>query len=624
MSRYLNKKFTFVFLLASLMFTSSAYADPIVDLQILNATGASGEIIVVAGEDVEVSFDVTLDSGGVLDKQDSLQLVNVLGDIVASSKQRGKSTSGSVILAVPAGTIAAQFYVRYVRNDNATEVSRVSHPDDPGSVPLVAIEESSLVEITARVAALEATDPVPGPAGPQGPAGADGLDGAPGLSGADGLPGVQGPPGNDGVDGAAGLNGADGIDGTNGTNGIDGAQGPAGLDGADGATGAIGPQGPAGPTAFYASVATVALAGGDYISPIDAMANVSSGDTWCGTPSISNPCLVHIMPGVYDLGDVDVNTLSLQPFVSVKGSGEGVTILTGSGGTGINGVVSIPGGAGSLALLDLTINHLGGGTSSFGVSSSNSGSSVVNIQRVTANVQGGSSQNIAFRILRQTYFRNVNAVVSGQQAKGISGITGASEIRDSSIKLTSTNFVTGVSSNGLSSLILASSDVITSATGGNNVGVIIGGNAVVEIMSSRIIASSPSGNVFTRPVSLSPVTSARIMASVIDGFSAAGQADGAFIDTLAGGTITINSSHIRSQGAQSLASVYLAGGATATVDNSVVDASGTTFRIDGALTQVSIGGTRIAGGGMTLTNGGTVSCAGVFDEVNLFFANTCP
>ena len=45
-----------------LLLAGTAYADPTVDLQILNATGASGEIIVVAGEDVEVSFDVIVDT----------------------------------------------------------------------------------------------------------------------------------------------------------------------------------------------------------------------------------------------------------------------------------------------------------------------------------------------------------------------------------------------------------------------------------------------------------------------------------------------------------------------------------------------------------------------------------
>ncbi len=48
------------------------------------------------------------------------------------------------------------------------EVARVSHPDDVGSIPLVVIEESSVTDLTVRVANLEATDPVPGPQGRAG------------------------------------------------------------------------------------------------------------------------------------------------------------------------------------------------------------------------------------------------------------------------------------------------------------------------------------------------------------------------------------------------------------------------------------------------------------------------
>ena len=50
----------------------------------------------------------------------------------------------------------------------------------------------------ARIVALEAQAPVPGPEGPQGEPGVDGIDGAPGapgVDGADGEPGPQGPPG---------------------------------------------------------------------------------------------------------------------------------------------------------------------------------------------------------------------------------------------------------------------------------------------------------------------------------------------------------------------------------------------------------------------------------------------
>lgn len=39
----------------------------------------------------------------------------------------------------------------------------------------------------------------------------------------------------------------------------------------------------------YAKVAFVAQSGGDYTDPVSAMSAV---DTWCGTPSASNPCLL--------------------------------------------------------------------------------------------------------------------------------------------------------------------------------------------------------------------------------------------------------------------------------------------------------------------------------------------
>ncbi len=74
----------------------------------------------------------------------------------------------------------------------------------------------------------------------------------------------------------------------------------------------------------YAKMAVVALTGGDYSNPVTAMNNIT---TWCGTPSSSNPCMLKIMPGVYDLGAV---TLQTQPFVDIEGSGENATVLKSS------------------------------------------------------------------------------------------------------------------------------------------------------------------------------------------------------------------------------------------------------------------------------------------------------
>jgi hypothetical protein len=71
----------------------------------------------------------------------------------------------------------------------------------------------------------------------------------------------------------------------------------------------------------YANMAVVAADGGDYADPRDAMANVSSGDNWCGVPSAGNRCLIRIMPGVYDLDDArGGSALTMVPFVSIDHS----------------------------------------------------------------------------------------------------------------------------------------------------------------------------------------------------------------------------------------------------------------------------------------------------------------
>lgn len=103
--------------------------------------------------------------------------------------------------------------------------------------------------------------------------------------------GPMGPPGPQGVAGPAGADGAVG------------PQGPQGI------AGPAGPEGPEGPAAVYGNMTVVALSGGEYASPVDALGNISD---WCGVASATNPCLVKIMPGRYDLS---TNSISLPEFV---------------------------------------------------------------------------------------------------------------------------------------------------------------------------------------------------------------------------------------------------------------------------------------------------------------------
>lgn len=81
----------------------------------------------------------------------------------------------------------------------------------------------------------------------------------------------------------------------------------------------------------YAKVAVVAKAGGDYTDPVAAIDEISS---WCGTPTAANPCLIKIMPGIYDLaeGFTFDRYLSMRSYVDVEGSGADVTTIKTTSG----------------------------------------------------------------------------------------------------------------------------------------------------------------------------------------------------------------------------------------------------------------------------------------------------
>lgn len=77
-----------------------------------------------------------------------------------------------------------------------------------------------------------------------------------------------------------------------------------------------------------ARVAVVAQSGGDYTSPLAAMADVTN---WCGVGS--QPCVVKLLPGTYNLNQ----PLTMVPLVDIEGSGEGVTTISAGSGPTIIG-----------------------------------------------------------------------------------------------------------------------------------------------------------------------------------------------------------------------------------------------------------------------------------------------
>jgi hypothetical protein len=79
----------------------------------------------------------------------------------------------------------------------------------------------------------------------------------------------------------------------------------------------------------YANVAIVAKSGGDYLHPVDALNSLAS---WCPSPSATSPCLVKILPGVYDLAERTPAQLAMRSHVDVEGSGASGTTLKASSG----------------------------------------------------------------------------------------------------------------------------------------------------------------------------------------------------------------------------------------------------------------------------------------------------
>jgi len=77
--------------------------------------------------------------------------------------------------------------------------------------------------------------------------------------------------------------------------------------------------------------AVVAASGGDYTSVFDAL-HTHVIDSWCGTPALDNPCVIQMMPGVYDFGN---QTLVMPDYVYLLGSGKHNTKILSSYSNGV-------------------------------------------------------------------------------------------------------------------------------------------------------------------------------------------------------------------------------------------------------------------------------------------------
>ncbi|OGQ09976.1 MAG: hypothetical protein A3G39_09360 [Deltaproteobacteria bacterium RIFCSPLOWO2_12_FULL_43_16] len=321
-----------------------------------------------------------------------------------------------------------------------------------------------------------------------------------------------------------------------------------------------------------AKIAVVAQSGGNYTDPVTAMNNLSA---WCGTPSATNPCLLKIMPGVYNIG---ANSLQMQNYVDIEGSGEDVTKITGNAGTIYTAVVN---GASNAEIRFLTVENTGAANEICAIYNVNPSAKITNVTVITT---GGAASN-SCGVWNDASVTMTNVTVSATGGINTNrGVVNQATVIMTNVIITATGggFQNIGVLNSFSTVTMTNATVNVSGSGAiEYIGVLNMGNSNVTIMNSTITATGGVSKGVSNNASFATITNSTITASGGSGIYT--------IDNF-GGSLKIDHSVI--------------GGSNSTIIGS----------------YVYVGNTRLDGGPVS----GTVICAGVYDENYVFYPNTCP
>lgn len=190
------------------------------------------------------------------------------------------------------------------------------------------------------------------------------------------------------------------------------------------------------------------------------------------TNSATNPFLLKIEPGVYDIGN---NTLTMKTFVDIEGSGQNATFIKAQRGSGSIGFASTAAIAGATRteLRNLTLTNTGGTGHVVGYFVT--GATFSSVRDVTITVSGAASGNTVAGIYQNNTGGNsltvTNATITATgttntTATGIHvPLQGVLVLRDSTVTATGgTNFNKALHVGGSSARVMVDSSAL-SATG---------------------------------------------------------------------------------------------------------------------------------------------------------------
>ncbi len=234
---------------------------------------------------------------------------------------------------------------------------------------------------------------------------------------------------------------------------------------------------------FYNNVIIVAPSGGDFTSPVDAMNSISDA-------SESNPYLVKIMPGVYNVGS---SSVQMKPYVDIEGSGENATKIIGNSGDSSSGVIIC---ATNAEIRLLTIENSGSGNYSQAIYINNVSNVKLSNVTVTSSTAVIKSTGIYNR-QSSPLLTNVTIISSGPSTyvTGITDDSGSPVLKNVSINVSNGGDVYGMELN--SSLNPSINNLKISASGGSSrtFGIANLYTSSTTIQNADITSTGASGNI---------------------------------------------------------------------------------------------------------------------------------
>ena len=202
-----------------------------------------------------------------------------------------------------------------------------------------------------------------------------------------------------------------------------------------------------------ANIITVAKANGDFTNPITALNSIPTSGP--NVPSASRPYLIVIAPGKYTLG----SRLIMREYVSIAGSGQQATILSGSiSSSTSNATAALVQGSNHAVFSDLKIENVLSSSGSIAIGLYlGSVFNTLTVENVELFVSGATDQNIG--ILNGVATPNIHDVTvrvdGGEQASstniGISNMS--SPVRMNNLTISAFNGVKTIGINNLFSAI---------------------------------------------------------------------------------------------------------------------------------------------------------------------------